>query len=91
MAYEWMEPVDTWQEHCDHEFNSMFDCRSEAHDFNTQDNEEEAYFYYCDECDDQGIKPKPFKAWRDEFLAKQGKRRWEVLSEPALNEDDMPF
>jgi hypothetical protein len=92
MAYEWMEPVDTWQEHCDYEANAMFDCRSEAQMVDQNDEAGEAYDYYCFDCDEEGIEPIPFMAWKKAFQDRQRKRAWEFPSnEPALNEDDMPF
>lgn len=93
MAYEWMEPVDTWQEHCDYEANAMFDYRSEMRDdFMVDDPAGEAYDYYCEDCNEEGIEPIPFMAWKKAFQDRQRKQAWKVPSKAlALNEDDMPF
>lgn len=56
-------------EHCEYEANAQFDYIREAYASTALDPEYEGYCSYCDDCEQEGVEPLGFDAWRKELRA----------------------
>jgi hypothetical protein len=73
-------------EHCEYEANAQFDYIREAYAASALDPEYEGYCSYCDGCEQEGVEPLGFEAWRKELRAPRP-----AVMPTYADTDEIPF